>query len=84
MVKYYTFVIIDDYFRYTWVLFLTNEDDAFDAFKVFCKMFKMKKDISCIRSDYDGELKIVHLKVFAMILALNTNFYYQGLHNKMN
>ena len=28
-------------------------------------------------------LKIMHLKVFALILALNNNFHHQGLHNKM-
>ena len=32
--KYYAFVIVDDYSRYTWVLFLTNKDNAFDAFLV--------------------------------------------------
>ena len=36
-VKYYTFVIVDDYSRYTWVVFLANKDDAFDVFKCFCK-----------------------------------------------
>ncbi|KAK9180632.1 hypothetical protein WN944_023765 [Citrus x changshan-huyou] len=35
--KYYAFVIVDDYSRYTWVLFLANKDDAFEAFRIFCK-----------------------------------------------
>ncbi|KAH9659186.1 Integrase catalytic domain-containing protein [Citrus sinensis] len=34
--KYYAFVIVDDFSRYTWVLFLANKDDAPNAFKVFC------------------------------------------------
>ena len=32
--KYYAFVIVDDYSRYTWLLFLINKDDVLDAFKV--------------------------------------------------
>ena len=35
--KYYAFVIVVEFSRYTWVLFLANNDDAFDAFKFFCK-----------------------------------------------
>ena len=35
--KYYAFVIVDDYSIYTWVLLLANKDDAFNAFKIFCK-----------------------------------------------
>ena len=41
--KYYAFVIMDDYSRYTWVLFLTNKDDAFDAFRVFSKNAQNEK-----------------------------------------
>ena len=44
--KCYAFVIVDNYFRYTRVLFLSNKDDAFGTFRVFCKKkFKMKMDI---------------------------------------
>ncbi|XP_058002298.1 uncharacterized protein LOC131179464 [Hevea brasiliensis] len=34
---YYTFVIIDDYSRYTWVTFLTHRDEYFDVFERFSK-----------------------------------------------
>ncbi|KAH9704888.1 Integrase catalytic domain-containing protein [Citrus sinensis] len=30
-------IVVDDYFRYTWVLFLANKDDAIDAFQIFYK-----------------------------------------------
>ena len=55
--KYYAFVIVDDYFRYTWVLLLVNKDDAFDAFRVFCKKVQNEKGyaISFIRSDQGRE-----------------------------
>ncbi|KAH9768937.1 Integrase catalytic domain-containing protein [Citrus sinensis] len=44
---------------YTWLLFLANKDDVFDAFKVFCKKVQNEKgcSISCIRSDHGGEFE---------------------------
>ncbi|KAH9802698.1 hypothetical protein KPL71_001497 [Citrus sinensis] len=41
--KYYAFVIVDDYSRYTWVLFLANKDDAIDAFRIFFKKVQNEK-----------------------------------------
>ncbi|KAH9680417.1 hypothetical protein KPL71_026545 [Citrus sinensis] len=57
--KYYAFVIVDDYSRYTCVLFLANKDDAIDAFKVLCKKIQNEKwyGIACIRSDHGGEFE---------------------------
>ena len=43
--KYYAFVIVDDYSRYTWVLFLTKKDDAFDVFRVFYKKVQNEKKL---------------------------------------
>ncbi|KAH9717278.1 hypothetical protein KPL71_021758 [Citrus sinensis] len=57
--KYYAFVIVDDYSRYTWVLFLANKDDAIDAFRIFYKKVQNEKgySITCIRSDHGGEFE---------------------------
>ena len=57
--KYYAFVIVDDFSKYTWVLFLGNKVDAFEFFKVFSKKVQNEKgyDISCIRSDHGGEFE---------------------------
>ncbi|KAH9735120.1 hypothetical protein KPL71_017636 [Citrus sinensis] len=57
--KYYAFVIVDDYSRYTWVLFLANKDDAIDAFRIFYKKVQNEKGyfITCIRSDHGGEFE---------------------------
>ena len=57
--KYYAFFIVDDYFRYTWVLFLADKHDAFDAFKVFCKKVQNEKGyvISCIKSNHGEEFE---------------------------
>ena len=43
--KYYAFVIVDDFSGYTCILFLRNKDDAFDAFKIFCKKVKNEKRV---------------------------------------
>lgn len=57
--KLYAFVIVDDYSRYTWVLFLANKDDVIDAFRIFCKKVQNEKgySITCIRSDHGREFK---------------------------
>jgi len=31
--SYYALVIVDDYSRYTWTLFLAHKNDAFHAFR---------------------------------------------------
>ena len=33
----YVYVIVDDFSRFTWTLFLKNKSDAFDQFKTFSK-----------------------------------------------
>ena len=35
--KRYGLVIVDDFSRYTWVLFLAHKDETFNAFEKFCK-----------------------------------------------
>ena len=57
--KSYAFVIVDDFSRYKWVLFLANNDDTLDAFKIFCKKVQNEKGygIVCIRSDHGGEFE---------------------------
>ena len=59
-------MIVDDYFRYTWVLFLANKDDTLDAFKVLCKKIQNKKvyGIACIRSDHGGEFENHAFEIF--------------------
>ena len=57
--KYYAFVNVDDYSRYAWVLFLANKDDAFEAFRIFCKKVDNERgySITCIRSDHGREFE---------------------------
>jgi hypothetical protein len=43
--KLYAFVIVDDFSRFTWVLFLTHKNEAHIAFAKFCK--KVQNEIGC-------------------------------------
>ena len=42
--KYYGYVIVDDYFRYTWVHFLRLKTEAFQNFVKFSKAIQKEKD----------------------------------------
>ncbi|CAN1270689.1 Retrovirus-related Pol polyprotein from transposon TNT 1-94 [Linum perenne] len=55
--KYYIFVLVDDYSRFTWVFFLTHKDEALEKFKAFVEMRNNEQNskLACIRSDHGGE-----------------------------
>src|SRR4030067_427266 len=52
--KRYGFVIVDDFSRFTWVLFLKHKDEYFEAFQNFCKAVRNEKgsNIISLRSDH--------------------------------
>jgi hypothetical protein len=41
--KKYAFVIVDDYTKFTWVLFYAHKDEALKAFSKFYKRVQNKK-----------------------------------------
>jgi len=41
--KRYGFVIVDDFSRFTWVLFLKHKDESFEMFQNFCKTVQNEK-----------------------------------------
>ena len=78
---------MDDFFRFTWVLFVSHKNEAFIEFSKFCKKTqkkKKKKDftITCIRNNYGVNLKIMIFKPFVNI-KLKKVFYHLKLLNKM-
>ena len=83
--KYYAFVIVDDFSRYTWVLFLANKDDALDAFKVFCKKIQNEKGygISCIKSDHGWEFENYAFETFCNNLGIMHQFSSPKTSQKM-
>ena len=83
--KSYAFVIVDDFSRYTWVLFLANKNDVFHEFSKLCKKIQNEKGftISCIRSDHGREFENVEFDNFVMSKELNIHFQLLELPNKM-
>ena len=56
----YTLVIVDDFSRFTWKLFLKSKSDAFYALKKLAKRLQNKccSNIYVIRSDHGGNFKM--------------------------
>lgn len=52
----YTFIIVDDHNRYTWIYFLVHKNDYFKYFTKFYKQVQNNKSfmISSICSDHGG------------------------------
>ena len=59
-------MIVDDFSRYTWVLFLAHKNDVFHDFSKLCRKIQNEKGftISCIRSDHGREFENVEFKSF--------------------
>ena len=55
----YVFVIVDDYSRFTWVIFLKNKSDVFFEFVSLCNCLsnEMSSSIIKIHSDQGGEFE---------------------------
>ena len=55
----YGFVIVDDYTRFTWVVFLVDKSDVFATFKSFIKRIhnEFETTIKKVRSDNGSEFK---------------------------
>ena len=55
----YGLVIVDDYSKWTWVMFLNHKYGSFDIFFKFCKCVQNEKGvcITSIRSDHGGEFE---------------------------
>ena len=42
----YTLVIVDDFSRFCWTIFLSSKDETFDQFIVFAKKVQNEKGVS--------------------------------------
>ena len=83
--NYYALVIVDDYSRFTWTLFLTHKRDDFHDFKKLAKIIQNKKNlkVTSIRSDHGGEFENKDFESFCDEMALNTIFLHLEPFNKM-
>ena len=57
--NFYALVIVDDFSRYTWTIFLASKNDAYKAFKKLAKVLHNENEnsIKQIRSDHGGEFQ---------------------------
>ena len=83
--KRYVFVIVDDYSRFTWTLFLATKDETFTMFEIFAKLVQKKfnKEIISIRSDHGLELENSQFLQFCTTNGIEFNFSAPRYHNKM-
>ena len=83
--SYYALFIVDDYSRYTWTLFITHKNDAFQAFRKLATVIQNKKNLKIIsiRSDHGGEFENKEFEIFCDVLALNIISLHLELLNKM-
>ena len=56
-VKRYDFVLVDDFSKFTWVLFLTNKSDAFNKFKKLAKKIQNKLNLKIVKLRSDNGTK---------------------------
>ena len=74
--KSYAFVIVDNFSRYTWALFLAHKNDVFHEFSKLCRKIQNEKGftISCIRSDHGREFENVDFESFCDEHGIEHNF----------
>jgi len=74
--SYYALVIVDDYSRYTWTLFITHKNEAFQAFRKLAKVIQNKKNLKIIsiRSDHGGEFENKEYEMFYDEYGIEHNF----------
>ena len=72
----YALVIVDDFFRFTWTLFLESKSDAFAAFKKLAKRLQNTNcgNICAIPSDHGGEFQNEKFSSFCEKLGIFHNF----------
>ena len=65
--NFYALVIVDDFSRFTWTLFLVSKNDAYKAFKKLAKILHNESDntIKQIHSDHGESFKMQRLIGFA-------------------
>ncbi|GKF33672.1 retrovirus-related pol polyprotein from transposon TNT 1-94 [Tanacetum coccineum] len=69
--KWYIQVIVDDYSRYTWVVFLRLKDEALEEIKTFLKRITvlLQAPVIIVRTDNDTEFKNQVLQEYLKVLA---------------
>jgi len=74
--NYYGIVIVDDFSRFTWILFIISKDDAFHAFKKLAKVIQNEKNccIYVIMTNHEGEFQNERFDKFCENFGIKHNF----------
>jgi len=69
-------VVVDDYYRFTWTLFLASKDETFKKFLVFLKRAEKRvgHSLFCLRSNHGKEFENLSFINFCNEHGLNHNF----------
>ena len=72
----YAFVMVDDFSRFTWVLFLTHKHEAFREFSIICKKLQTRKGymIKSIRTDHGKEFENTPFQTYCDENGIDHNF----------
>ena len=81
----YGIVIVDDFTRYTWIVFLIDKSDVFATFKTFIKRIhnEFETTIKKVRSDNGNEFKNTRVDEHCDEFRLDINSQPSTLHNQM-
>ena len=73
----YAYVIMYNFSRYTWVLFLSQKNEVFYEFSKFCNKVQNEKGfaITCIRSDHERELENIDFENYCNEHGIYHNFF---------
>ena len=74
--KKYGYVLVDDFFRFTWVFFLTHKSEAFNEFQILFRKIELdgKYIISNIQSDHGGEFENNEFDQFCRSHGINHRY----------
>ncbi|RDX84339.1 hypothetical protein CR513_34625, partial [Mucuna pruriens] len=74
--KCYGLIVVYDYYRWTWVMFLTHKDKSYQVLSIFCKRVQNEKDINIasIGSDHEGEFENENFQKFCEKHGIFHNF----------
>ena len=74
--KRYVFVIVDDYYRFTWTLFLASKDESFEQFIIWLKKVEKRigQSLVSLRSDHGTEFENGQFIEYCDEHAMDHNF----------
>ena len=74
--NYYALVIVDDYSKFTWTLFLSLKNNSFKAFRKLTKLIQNEKElkIKALRSNHGGEFQNEEFETFCEENNINHKF----------